>query len=165
MKLLPRNTGAKPWWFAAVAVLLVTTPCTWAAQMRILHLDAASSLETPQVAVRGSTPGTRLQLSAGARQFDFLLEPNSQLLPDGHSAGIEVFKGRLPGLQGSWARLTRRNGRYQGNYSDGASIYMVDQAGGLQPHSVQAAALQPDTTVKPGTSSLKDAGTLHCIRN
>ena len=147
MKLLPRNTGAKLGWFAAVAVLLVTTPCTWAAQMRILHLDAASSVETPQAAVRGSTPGTRLRLSAGARQFDFLLESNSQLLPHGQIAGIEAFKGRLPGLQGSWARLTRRNGQYQGIYSDGASIYMVDQAGGLQPHSAQAAVLQPDTTV------------------
>ena len=147
MKLLPRNTGAKSAWLAALAVLLVTAPCTWAAQMRILHLDAASSLETPQSAVRGSTPGTRLRLSAGARQFDFLLEPNSQLLPNGQSAGIEVFKGRLPGLQGSWARLTRRNGHYQGIYSDGATIYLVDQAGGLRPHSVQAAALQQDATV------------------
>jgi len=147
MKLLPRNTGAKLGWFAAAAVLLVTTPCTWAAQMRILHLDAASSVETPQTAVRGSTPGTRLRLSAGARQFDFLLEPNSQLLANGKNAGIEVFKGRLPGLQGSWARLTRRNGNFQGIYSDGATIYLVDQAGGLQPHSAQAAALQQDTTV------------------
>ena len=147
MKLSPRNTGAKTLWVAAVATLLTAAPCTWAANMRILHLDAASSVETPQTAVRGTTPGTRLRHSAGARQFDVLLEPNTQLLPNGQTTGIEAFKGRLPGLQNSWARLTRRNGHYQGIYSDGAAIYLVDQAGGLKPHSAQAQALAADTTV------------------
>jgi uncharacterized repeat protein (TIGR01451 family) len=130
----------------AFVIGLLATPLS-AAEMRILAVERIQPSESVQPFARGATPGTRLRLAGAAHQFDLLLEPNTDLLPGGQSGTTTALRGNLPGLPGSWARLTRRGGRYQGIYSDGTQVYIVERAGSAAPVSGQAAALDPEDHV------------------
>ena len=152
------TAGAKPRSWILAGLLGVCVLPVPAAEVRILSLERVTPSESVQPQARGSTPGTRLRLASGTRQFDFLLAPNTGLLPGGQAGSTEAFKGSLPGLPGSWARLTRRSGRYQGIYSDGAQTYIVDSAGSAARNNPQAAALDPAATVIYRVADLQVSG-------
>jgi uncharacterized repeat protein (TIGR01451 family) len=150
--------GAKSRSLTLALLLAALSLPVGAAEWRILSLERVTPSESVQPQARGSTPGTRLRLASGTRQFDFLLEPNTGLLPGGQAGTTEALKGSLPGLPGSWARLTRRAGRYQGMYSDGAQTYIVDSAGSAARSNPQAAALDPAATVIYRVADLQVSG-------
>ena len=110
----PRKAGAIGRLISRIcAIAVLATPLS-AAEMHILAVERILPSESVQPFARGATPGTRLRLAGGVHQFDLLLEPNTDLLPGGQSGTTTALRGTLPGLPGSWARLTRRDGRYQG---------------------------------------------------
>ena len=131
-----------------------------AAEMRILAVERVAPSESVQPFARGATPGTRLRLSGAVRQFDLLLEPNTDLLPGGQSGETVALRGSLPGLPGSWARLTRRAGHYQGIYSDGAQVYIIERAGSAARASGDAAAMDADAQVIYRLADMQISGAL-----
>jgi len=141
------------------AIAVLATPLS-AAEMRILAVERILPSESVQPFARGATPGTRLRLAGGVHQFDLLLEPNTDLLPGGQSGTTTALRGTLPGLPGSWARLTRRDGRYQGIYSDGAQVYILERAGSAAAVSAGAAAMDPEAHVIYRLADIQVSGAL-----
>jgi uncharacterized repeat protein (TIGR01451 family) len=138
----------------------VLAPPLSAAEMRILAVERVTPSESVQPLARGATPGTRLRLAGPSHQFDLLLEPNTDLLPGGQSGATTAWRGSLPGLPGSWARLTRRAGRYQGIYSDGVQVYIVERAGSAARASGEAATMDPDAHLIYRLSDVQISGAL-----
>ena len=141
------------------AIAVLATPLS-AAEMRILAVERILPSESVQPFARGATPGTRLRLAGGVHQFDLLLEPNTDLLPGGQSGTTTALRGTLPGLPGSWARLTRRDGRYQGIYSDGAQVYILERAGSAAAVSAGAAGMDPEAHVIYRLADVQVSGAL-----
>jgi hypothetical protein len=156
----PRDAGAKRLRQLALTAVIALTASVQAAEMRILQFERVTTSSSVQPQARGSTPGLRLRLAGPTRQHEFLLEPNTELLPGGQVGDTLAFRGTLPGLAGSWARLTRRGGRYQGIYSDGAQIYLLDDAAGAAGASTTVANLDPDETISYRLADLQISGIL-----
>ncbi|MEN9706004.1 MAG: hypothetical protein RLZZ393_1883 [Pseudomonadota bacterium] len=146
-----RNRGAKAAALVAAALLGVLPATAPAAELKLLALQPVSTLETP---------GLRLRVQGTSRRFDLQLEPNTDLVRGGRLGGTEALRGTLPGQPGSWARLTRRNGRYHGIYSDGVDTYILEAAGAMARASATAAMLPPDATVLYRLADLQVRGVL-----
>lgn len=117
-----------------------------------LNMQAADALISQKP--DGSGPVT-LSFDALGQTFDFELEPNSGLLsavsreavPD----GVEIYRGRLAGTPGSWARIVVFNGMPRGVFSDGNQLYAIEAPG----DSIVTAASPiifrlADTFIEPG---------------
>jgi hypothetical protein len=120
-----------------------------AAELRLLDLREARVRESVQPqAADGSGRPLRLSVEAGLAQHDLVLSPNLSLGTWSRSFGprATAFEGELPGLPGSWARLTRTETGWVGMWSDGVRHFALDIAGhlsGMHPLADQRPAGQP----------------------
>lgn len=100
--------------------------------------------------------------NALGRPFELELQSNerliSQALHGRVSAGIDVYRGRLAGREGSWVRLVVANGMPSGLIWDGEQMHAIeareDAAGVARPVIFR---LQ-DAYVEPGTMTCGSAG-------
>lgn len=106
--------------------------------------------DASQKAARGS----EVFFDAFGKRFDISLEPNDQLInglsPEQKAAlgNVELLRGALHGVDGSWVRLTRSPGRVSGLIWDGAELYGVAPASDVMGRSaVDASPLAPGSTV------------------
>ncbi len=103
----------------------------------ILHHERLATLESNDAAQsRNAKPQDRangLSFVAFGRRFDVVLEPNDALvsgLPAEQIAALadlELYRGQLAGIPGSWVRLSRHRGALSGMIWDGAELYGIDE--------------------------------------
>jgi hypothetical protein len=111
-------------------VLSLALGAPWAsarAPARIVYLEPARALQAKPTAGQGRE---NLSFEAFGKRFDLQLEPNARLsaaIPAGRT-DLVALEGRITGLPGSWARLTRTRLGLSGLISDGREIYAVEPA-------------------------------------
>ncbi|MGE0582174.1 MAG: M12 family metallo-peptidase [Steroidobacteraceae bacterium] len=127
-------------WGIALAFAFVAPWAQAREPARILYLEPARALQARHVQ---GTPREELSFEAFGKRFDLQLETNPRLAaaipatrPD-----LAVLEGRIAGLPGSWARLTRTRRGLSGLIADGREIYAVEPAGEIA--ALADAALTP----------------------
>ncbi len=119
-----------------------TKPLTSADDFRITHHERLNNLffqksgATQKSAKTGkASPATQFSFDAYGRRFDIELEPNNELmanLPKIQKSRLKqsmrVYKGRIPGIEGSWARISRIGKRLSGAIWDGNDLYLIDSS-------------------------------------
>jgi uncharacterized repeat protein (TIGR01451 family) len=124
-----------------------------AAQLRLLRVQAAqvrTSVVAQSAQRAGQDPASlRVVVQAGSEQHVLMLRENSSLgaWAAGQRPGAVAFEGYLPGLTGSWVRVTRVGARWVGLWFDGASYYGIESASALASANADAAAAAPDSLV------------------
>ena len=114
-------------WGIALALALASPWAAARAPSRIVYLEPARAMQAKRL-----TQGSREELAfeAFGKRFDLHLEPNPQLaaaVPAGR-ADLVALEGRIAGLPGSWARLTRTRRGLSGLVSDGREIFAIEPA-------------------------------------
>jgi hypothetical protein len=78
--------------------------------------------------------GTRLELQLEGSSLSMLLEPNAELLASLQAPEREAFasrgelfmRGSIEGIDASWVRLSRLEGRWSGVWWDGTELFLLD---------------------------------------
>lgn len=96
-------------------------------------LRAAAAAAREKARQAATEVPTLLTVEAYGRSFRLVLEANDQLIAQLPSAkrqrlmeAMQIYRGHLDGIQGSWVRLTRVGERLSGMIWDGAEIYVID---------------------------------------
>lgn len=131
--------------FRAITLFLavvITTPVlaensvhiTYSEPLRPLASDTARPVDAGK-----PTSGTRLRFEAFGREFDLRLQTHHALLGSeplrSVNAGIDIYRGEVAGIDGSWVRLVVADGKPRGMLYDGTDIYAVEAVPG-QTHSI-----------------------------
>lgn len=79
-----------------------------------------------------------LVFHAYGKQFKLLLSPNTEMianLPEKRIKNIlqhmQLFAGVIDGIEESWVRITREDGKISGMFWDGSEIYIIDKSNEL----------------------------------
>jgi uncharacterized repeat protein (TIGR01451 family) len=104
-------------------------------RFRVLHAEP--------VLIEGLTARpSRASFDAYGRRFDLVLESNARLLagvdPAGRAAmsSMQVLRGTVQGVPGSWVRLTVDGDRQSGMVWDGRDLYVIEPADDVAPRAV-----------------------------
>lgn len=145
------NAGARPTrlgLFLAASTLLM--PATQAAGLRIGSVEsiAPTEISNPRAAAGAGIPGRReLRFDAFGRRFALQLEATPGFAGAARQAGADVLQGVVPGLSGSWVRLTRVGGGWSGVVFDGAEYFAIETAARAAPFNDQARRMPGATPV------------------
>lgn len=108
---------------------------SWAAARvpaRIVYFEPARAVVEQHAAEGGSE---QLSFEAFGKRFDLQLAPNAPVaaaVPPGR-ADLVPLAGRIAGLPGSWARITRSREGLVGLVSDGRELYAIEPARVIAP--------------------------------
>jgi hypothetical protein len=138
--------------FGALAAALLLC-CSYSAPamsepLRVLYAEPfqAQSTSTRGVQEAGST---NLRVQAFGRMFELELAENARLLRATSAQArerigdVQLLKGAIKDVPGSWVRLTLSDGLYSGAFWDGAELYAVAPRDTLQ--TALLAPMQPAT--------------------
>jgi hypothetical protein len=111
-----------------------------------LHFGASPATQ------QKSTHSRELQFDAYGRRFVVSLQTNEKLSPLLQSkagiAPIELYKGQVNGIAGSWARIGIADGELHGMLWDGSELYVIEPAADLSD------SLPANVSVSPGTTAI-----------
>ena len=148
---------------AAVSGLLSTVTAAQPGGATVSHFESLQRLSMQSAdASTGQKPrGTgpvSLKFDALGQTFDIQLEPNSGLLsPVSRAAlpqGVEIYRGRLAGNPGSWARIVVFEGMPRGLFWDGEQMYAIEAPGDSIVETTSPVVFRlADTFIEPGTMS------------
>ena len=148
---------------AAVSGLLSTVTAAQPGGATVSHFESLQRLSMQSAdASTGQKPrGTgpvSLKFDALGRTFDIQLEPNGGLLsPVSRAAlpqGVEIYRGRLAGNPGSWARIVVFEGMPRGLFWDGEQMYAIEAPGDSIAETTSPVVFRlADTFIEPGTMS------------
>jgi hypothetical protein len=97
-----------------------------------------------------STQARELQFDAYGRRFVVSLQTNEKLSPllqsKGSVAPIQLYKGQINGIAGSWARIAMANGQPRGMLWDGSEVYVIDSVAALGDSLPANIPVSADTT-------------------
>lgn len=149
---LPRRLNLLRTLAAAVVAWGCWLPAYAAPAPVILHAQPVHFVnDAPLHQKSARQPGMTLSLQAFGRQFDLTLETNEQLSAALQDSPLRLYRGTLRNQPGSWARLSWRDGQWQGLLWDGEMLYAIE------PMAHVAPAGEGDTT---GTAMFRLADTL-----
>ncbi|WP_198683103.1 M12 family metallo-peptidase [Peristeroidobacter agariperforans] len=140
-------------WLAA-AICSGVTGCAFAldrADSQILYFEPVQ-LAAPSSAAgqQKSSQARELQFDAYGRRFVVTLEPNdklsSLLQSKSGSSALALYRGRVNGASGSWARLSMADGKIQGMLWDGAELYVIEPVDELQDSLPANTSADPNAT-------------------
>lgn len=130
----------------------------------------ALSISTVAPALAANGPEATMRFQAMGREFDFRLQPNRALLAAVgqriDTRDIAVYRGRIAGVAGSWARFVVTDGAPRGMFFDGTTVYAVeagvDAAGQRQPtiFRLEDLAIEPGALACDHVAHAKDADQL-----
>lgn len=139
---------------ALVAALLLccmySTPVT-SEPLRVLYAEPFQAQSTSTGGVQKAGPAN-LRVQAFGRTFELELADNSRLLRATSAqvrervGSIQLLKGTIKDVPGSWVRLTLSDGRYSGAFWDGMELYAV-----APRESLDTALLAP---MRPATTAI-----------
>jgi hypothetical protein len=72
--------------------------------------------------------GATLEITAFGRDFRLRLTNNLRLAQAAAGSSVQLYKGTIEGVAGSWARITVRDGLPRGMIWDGRELFVVDAA-------------------------------------
>jgi hypothetical protein len=115
-----------------------------------LRLSGASpSTQRPSTQQKG-TKSRELQFDAYGRRFVLSLQTNEKLSPLLQSktgiAPLELYKGQLNGVAGSWARIGIADGQLRGMVWDGSELYVIEPVSKLSDSLPADVPVSADTT-------------------
>jgi len=173
MRVRSSDAGVKPVGFLYAAFAACALACfadasaadTWG-NARILNFEPFVTTIDPRPALAQKPTNTRqLKFDANGRRFDLTLEPNEKLQrarpTNPGSVGVNLYRGELTGLPGSWARIATRGADVHGLIWDGSELYVIEPmeavrdsiVAPLDPGSAQTIVFRlADTILDPGTS-------------
>jgi hypothetical protein len=107
----------------------------WVTMLFVLLVFAQAAVAEPRIqyaeAVDISSASGRLEFQAYGRRFSLAVEQNDRALASlGNARKAELgapllLRGRVEGIAGSWVRLTRVRGGYEGAIWDGQDLYSI----------------------------------------
>lgn len=138
------HTAPRPYW-APLKVVLVWVVVGWPAfamgqpggvsivyHEPLANLRMAARADLSAFAKPAVVDESDLVFSAFGRDFELVLERNDRLIqrlrsmrPSAFEA-IELYRGRIPGVAGSWARIARDGNRISGLIFDGVEYFAID---------------------------------------
>ncbi len=144
MRLLGLHAGAKSvgLLYAIVAGALLSSSAlaaagdTWG-NARILYFEPFATTIDPRPALAQKTSRTRqLKFDAYGRRFELALEPNEKLQRARETASpastVNLYRGQLTGISGSWARIATRGSEVHGLVWDGADLYVIESSDAIR---------------------------------
>jgi molybdate transport system substrate-binding protein len=129
------KAGSGAWWLS----VLIAVPGVLSAQpVTILHAESMAdnvlvrTVPTADGRHRLEPSESRLALRAFGREFHALLEHNDRLVhaleADAREMArqVELYRGELTGLPGSWVRVSRYRNELTGLFWDGRELYVIE---------------------------------------
>ncbi len=146
--------------FAAVATLLLAIGMSpaWSATQRGLVPQHTEDLR-PTFTPASKAGAAKLDFTAFGRDFRLQLATNEPLARLATGTSLQLYKGTLEGIEGSWARIAIHDGLARGMIWDGQELFVVDAA----PDGVNDGALGTtlfklsDAVLERGISLADDA--------
>lgn len=150
--------GANKWfggrlhWLAAVICTSVTGSAFALdrADTQILYFEPVQLAAPVSAGQQKSSPTRELQFDAYGRRFVVTLEPNdrlsSLLQTKSGTSHLALYRGRVNGAPGSWARVSMADGKIQGMLWDSAELYVIEPVAELQGSLPATASADPDAT-------------------
>jgi len=116
---------------AAVASFALAGPCLAAADIpgnaRILYFEPFVTTIDPRPALSEKRSNARmLKFDAYGRRFELALEPNATLEPARAGSNVQLYRGELTGIAGSWARVATSGSDVHGLIWDGSQLYVIE---------------------------------------
>src|SRR5687768_8643190 len=115
-----------------------------------LRLRASPDTQQPATQQKGSS-SRELQFDAYGRHFSVSLQTNEKLSPllqskTGVITPVQLFKGQVNGIAGSWARIAIDEGQLRGMLWDGAELYIIEPVSKLSESLPANAEVSANTT-------------------
>ena len=152
-------------WTCALGFLVLSTAVE-ASSVRgvdVAHHESLSRLDIAEVeAVSSGRPDasrtTHMTFDALGRTFDLRLQPNTALLVGearrSMADGVDVYRGRIAGNDGSWVRLVVADGVPRGVIWDGEELFAVEAPGdSLLSITEPVIFSMSNVTIAPGVMS------------
>ncbi|GFE89182.1 hypothetical protein GCM10011488_41360 [Steroidobacter agaridevorans] len=147
-----KRFGGRLHWLAAVICSSVTGSAFALdrADSQILYFEPVQFAAPSSAGQQKSSPTRELQFDAYGRRFVVTLEPNdklsSLLQSESSSSDLALYRGRVNGVSGSWARLSVADGKIQGMLWDGSELYVIEPVEELQDSLPATTSADPNTT-------------------
>jgi hypothetical protein len=107
-------------------------------------------LSAPSTTQQKSTQSRELRFDAYGRRFVVSLQTNEKLSPLLQSktgvAALELYKGQINGVAGSWARIAIADGKPRGMLWDGSELYIIEPVATLSDSLPVNIPVSADTT-------------------
>ena len=147
-----KRFGGRLYWLAAVLCSSVTGSAFALdrGDSRILYFEPVQLAAPNSVGQQKSSPTRELQFDAYGRRFVVTIEPNDKLSPllqsKSGASDLALYRGRVNGASGSWARLSVADGKIQGMLWDGSELYVIEPVEALQDSLPATPSTDPDAT-------------------
>ena len=133
-----------------------------AADVRIGYSEPLENLNFARGGAEFQKPVPRLAQRMGfdafSRRFEIELTPNAALIAavERQALGkdLDIFRGSLPGIERSWARIVIADGVPQGLVFDGTEIFAIERADDGQAQMFRLS----DLYIEPGTMTCAASG-------
>ena len=118
---------------------------------QILYFEQLRLSSTSPATQQKSTSSRELQFDAYGRRFVVSLQTNEKLSPllqskSGVTTPVQLFKGQVNGIAGSWARIAIDEGQLRGMLWDGAELYVIESVSKLSESLPANVSVNPDST-------------------
>lgn len=170
----PRSDRKSTAWACVAMASLVTVnsgavqaaPEAWG-NAHILYFEKFATTIDPRPALAGKRTRQRLlKFDAYGRRLELALEPNAALeaVRESHpGSSVQLYRGQLIGIEGSWARIATHGSNVHGLIWDGTDLYVIEPG-----EAVRDALVPPlDTSSTPTvlfklSDTILDAGAALC---
>lgn len=155
MRRFGRAAGRRSvaWACAATASFALAGPSTAAetfGNARILYFEPFQTTIDPRPALAEKRTTSRLlKFDAYGRRFELALEPNATLetvRAKNSGSSVQLYRGEITGIDGSWARVATRGSEVHGMIWDGSQLYVIEPS-----ESVRDALVTP---IDPTTNTV-----------
>ncbi|WP_405224629.1 zinc-dependent metalloprotease family protein [Lentisalinibacter sediminis] len=140
------------WLLPLLALTPAPAPSAAAADVTIVHHESPQGWRFDAAPTGGGTLG----FTAFGRSWRLELAPNARLSAAlgrsgaARNAGVELYRGRIAGVPGSWLRLTRGgDGGWAGLMWDGGELFALESAAAL-PVADDGAEIATRPAAEPG---------------
>lgn len=147
-----KRFGGRLHWLAAVICSSVTGSAFALdrADSRILYFEPVQLAVPHSAGQQKSSQPRELQFDAYGRRFVVTIEHNDKLSPllqsKSGASDLALYRGRVNGVSGSWARLSVADGKIQGMLWDGAELYVIEPVAELQDSLPATTSAHPNAT-------------------
>ncbi len=104
---------------------------TYAASDHDVEILSADIAAMTEFTVDSKSDGIVMSLAVDGEAISFDLVENKKLVSELQSfsgnAEFNLYRGKISGVENSWARFTNNNGKMSGAYFDGANLFFVSQ--------------------------------------
>jgi hypothetical protein len=161
-----------------VSIALVASPAASLAAegARILYVEpfptvsARSDAATEALHKSGAQTSQKVSFGAYGKHFELSIEPNdrlAQLQAKTGAASLQLYRGRIDGISGSWVRLAVKanaagGSDVSGMLWDGAELYAIEPAAEVHAAVVAPSSIESATVIFRLADVLMDSAATSC---